>query len=80
MQTVENSNSYRKVYMFANGYGASIISSDFSYGGRCGQGLFEVAVLDKDGNLCYDTPVTNDVVGWLDFAGVADILKQIENL
>jgi hypothetical protein len=49
-----------------------------SYGGS--NGLFEVAVLDKDGNIAYNTTVTNDVVGWLDFAGVADILNKIKEL
>ena len=49
-----------------------------TYGGN--QGLFEVAVLDLAGNIVYDTPVTSDVVGFLDFAGVADVLQQIQNL
>lgn len=71
-------NEYKKVYMFDNGYGASVVSSNMSYGGN--QGLFEVAVLDKDGNICYDTSVTNDVVGFLDFADVADVLNKIRNL
>lgn len=42
--------------------------------------FFEVAVLDKDGRLCYDTPITDDVVGYLNFQGVADILKDISEL
>ena len=42
--------------------------------------FFEVAVLDKNGNLCYDTPITDDVVGYLNFQGVADILKDISEL
>jgi len=43
-------------------------------------GLFEVAVLDKDGELCYDTPITDDVIGYLTFQEVADTLKKIESL
>ena len=70
-------NEYVRVIEFENGYSASIISHDFSYGGQ--QGLFEVGVL-HDGILVYDTPVTKDTVGWLDFAGVAGILKDIEEL
>ena len=62
---------------FDNGYTASIISHDRSYGGD--SGLFEVGVL-YDGILVYDTPVTHDTVGLLDFADVADILKKIETL
>lgn len=70
--------NYRKVYKFGNGYGASVVCGPMTYGGN--QGLFEVAVLDLAGNIVYDTPVTSDVVGFLDFAGVADVLQQIQNL
>jgi len=72
-----NQNAYSRVVEFENGYAASIISHDGSYGGD--QGLFEVAVLHDD-LIVYDTPVTNDTIGWLDFAGVAAILKDIEEL
>lgn len=71
-------NEYQKIYKFGNGYGASVVCSSMSYGGE--KGLFEVAVLDLAGNIVYDTPVTDDVVGFLDFAGVADVLQQIQNL
>jgi hypothetical protein len=70
-------NEYQKVYKFDNGYSASVVSNAMTYGGN--EGLFEVAVL-KDGKIVYDTPVTNDVVGWLDFAGVANILAEIKAL
>lgn len=63
---------------FPNGYGASIIRHDGSYGGR--QGLFEVAVLGQDGSLCYTTPVTDDVIGWLDTDGVRDVCALIAAL
>ena len=69
---------YRKVVKFDNGYGASIVSNPMSYGGN--RGLFEVAVLDSSGDLCYDTPVTGDVEGYLDFADVAVVLDKIKNL
>jgi len=48
---------------FDNGYGASVVCHSFSYGGK--NGLYELAVLGKDGDLTYDTPVTNDVLGYL---------------
>ena len=70
--------NYQKIYNFENGYGASVVWGSGTYGED--EGLFEVAVLDQDGNLCYDTPVTGDVVGFLDFQGVADVLNQIRNL
>jgi len=69
---------YQKIYTFDNGYGASVICNQGSYGND--NGLFELAVLDKDGKLCYDTPITDDVEGYLTFQGVADILKEIESL
>ena len=68
---------YRDVYLslaFPNGYGVSIIRHDGSYGGK--QGLFEVAVLRGD-SITYDTPVTNDVIGYLDPAGVADVVAAV---
>lgn len=68
---------YNKIFEFDNGYGASVICNDMSYGGS--SGLFEVAVM-KDGYLCYDTPITRDVEGFLDFAAVADILARIQKL
>lgn len=68
---------YQKIYEFDNGYGASVVCNFGTYGAK--DGLFEVAVLKGD-DICYDTPITNDVVGWLDFAGVADILEKIKAL
>ena len=41
--------------MFPNGYGASIIKGDGSYG-------VELAVLSDEG-VCYDTEITDDVIG-----------------
>jgi hypothetical protein len=63
---------------FENGYGVSVVSHSYSYGGK--DGLFEIAVLDKDGNLTYDTAVTNDVIGYLDPEGVTDIMEQVQKL
>ncbi len=68
---------YHKIYKFDNGYGASVVCNFGTYGAK--DGLFEVAVL-KNGEICYDTPITSDVVGWLDFGGVADILNKIKAL
>ena len=63
---------------FDNGFGASVIRSDYSYGGK--DGLYELAVIGKDGNITYDTPITNDVIGYLKTEEVTDILKQIQLL
>ena len=62
---------------FPNGYGASVVRHQFSYGGP--DGLYELAVT-KDNNLCYDTPVTNDVEGYLTPNDVTELLEQIQSL
>ena len=63
---------------FDNGFGVSVVSHTYSYGGK--NGLFEIAFLDKDGNLTYDTPVTNDVIGYLTEEDVTDVMKQVQEL
>lgn len=65
-------------YLFPNGFGASVVSHAYSYGGA--SGLWELAVLGQDGHLNYDTPVTDDVIGWLDEGEVDALLSQIEAL
>jgi hypothetical protein len=70
-------NDYQKVYKFDNGYGASVVCNFGSYGAK--DGLFEVAVLRGE-DICYDTDITNDVVGWCDFDKVAEILERVKNL
>lgn len=66
------------IYTFSNHYGASVIRTDMSYGGA--SGLWEVAVLDNNGKICYDTPITSDVIGYLTWEKVEEILKDISNL
>lgn len=68
---------YQKFVEFDNGYTASIVCNDMSYGSH--RGLFEIAILYND-SIVYDTGLTEDVIGFLDFQEVADTLKQIENL
>ena len=61
-----------------NGYGASIVRHDFSYGNK--QGLWEVAILDKDGSITYATPITDDVLGYLTEEQVNAVLLAVEEL
>lgn len=66
---------------YPNGYGASIVQHDFSYGGK--ENLWELAVIkgtEEDWNICYSTPITGDVLGYLTEQDVDDTLKQIESL
>ena len=63
---------------FDNGYGASIVKGPMSYGGD--RGLYELAVLDSNGELTYDTPVTSDVEGYLSEEDITKLLEQIQKL
>jgi hypothetical protein len=62
---------------FDNGYGASVVRSEHTYGGS--DGLYELAVL-KNGNITYDTPITDDVIGYLTEEGVTEYLQKIQEL
>ena len=68
---------YEKRISFENGYGASIICKPVSYGGDAK--MFEIAVL-KSGKICYDTPVSYDVEGFLRFKDVVEVLHEIREL
>jgi hypothetical protein len=67
----------QKIYEFDNGYGASVIRHQGSYG--FSKGLWELAVLHY-GDLCYHTHITDDVIGHLTETEVDKYLKQIEEL
>jgi hypothetical protein len=61
---------------FDNGYGVSVVQTEFTYGGK--QGLYELAVL-KDGEIHYDNPIANgDVVGYLRPEDVSDAMLIIQ--
>ena len=65
--------------MFDNGYGASVVIGPHTYGGE--DGLYELAVISgSDGKLTYDTPVTDDVEGYLTEDDVTKLMEQIQNL
>lgn len=69
---------------FGNGYGASVIQGYGSYG--VDDKLYELAVIKADGedskgwNICYDSGITDDVIGHMTEEEVTDILQQIEAL
>lgn len=65
-------------YEFPNGFGASVVRHEGSYGNR--QGLWELAVLDRAGHLTYDTPITDDVIGHLSEIEVTALLYRIAAL
>jgi hypothetical protein len=66
------------IVQFPNGYGASIVQGEHTYGGK--DGLYEIAVFGKDGGITYDTPITDDVLGYLSEEEVEKTLIDIKNL
>jgi hypothetical protein len=68
----------RACMQFDNGYQISVVKNTFSYGGP--EGLYEAAVLNRNGSINYDTPVTDDVIGHLTPEKVTDVMRQIQEL
>lgn len=66
----------RWVFRFGNGFGASVIND--GYGAEVGK--YELGVLGPSGALTYDTPITDDVLGYLTAEEVAETLDRIEAL
>lgn len=77
-KTVKHLNGIQARIHFPNGFGASVVKHDGSYGGRAG--LFELAVLDKDGNILNNTDITDDVIGWQDEKDIDRLLNAVANL
>ena len=71
-------NGVQLIYRFPNNRGASIIRHDHSYGSN--DDLWELAVLDSDGEIDYTTPITDDVIGYLNEFQVSEILTEIKRL
>jgi hypothetical protein len=70
-------------HIYDNYYGVSVVRGPHTYGGK--NGLYELAVVymtpeDKYNQLVYDTPVTNDIMGYLTPDNVTDIMAQVEAL
>ena len=64
-------------FKFDNNYGASVVKHDCSYGNA--DDLFELAVL-YNGQITYDTDLTQDVIGWLTQDEVIGHLEYIRTL
>jgi hypothetical protein len=62
---------------FKNGYGASVIIGDHSYGGP--DGLYELSVFHGD-SICYSSGITEDVIGRLSEEEVEAYLDKIRKL
>ena len=67
----------QELHQFDNGYGASVV--DYGYGED--DGLLEIAVLHADNKqICYATPVTDDVIGWRTEEEIEVIIEAIREL
>ena len=64
-------------HTFENGYTVSVITGNHAYGNSSAP--YDLAVM-FDGKLCYDTPITDDVLGYLTAKEVEEIMQQIEAL
>lgn len=64
-------------FTFPNGYVGSVVRHSTSYGGP--QGLGEVAVIHGE-KIVYDTPITDNVLGWQTDDDVEQVLKRIREL
>jgi hypothetical protein len=64
---------WQKIFEFPNGYGASVVVHDFSYG-------LEIALLDAGQNIIQHPEITDDVVGFLNVDRANDLLEKIAKL
>lgn len=65
-------------HYFENGYGISVVRNMYTAGYN--EGTYECAVIGRDGELTYDSGITEDVIGFCDEHDVTHIMKLIQNL
>lgn len=74
--------AWQWLFKFENGYGASVIKRDGSFGFE--EDLFELGVIrwgsENEWHLSYSTELTDDVIGHLSNDEVMLILYKIKNL
>src|SRR5678815_124484 len=63
---------------FPNGYDASIVRGLGTYGSD--DGLFEGAVMRGDEGIVYDTPITNDVRGFMTAGEAIGFIEEVASL
>lgn len=74
---IQRTDNSQYKFKFPNNYGASVVKHPYSYGYN--QDLWELAILKND-EICYDTPLAEDVIGYLSDEAVNDLLNQIRSL
>lgn len=72
------------VMLFDNNYGVSVLFGKAFYSN--GIDSYELAVIQKygtgewDWNICYDTPITDDVLARISEEEVTKVMKQVQDL
>tara|TARA_R100001510_G_scaffold1129_1_gene888 strand:- start:222 stop:707 length:486 start_codon:yes stop_codon:yes gene_type:complete len=66
----------RATVNFTNGYYISIINGMYSQGDV---DEYEIALLNRDG-ICYDTPLADDVVGFLTMEDIEQFVRDVSKL
>jgi hypothetical protein len=68
-------------HFFPNGYGVSVVQFPGSYGYE--EGLYEVAILkglEEDWEICYDTSITDDIIGYQSVEDINNLISQVKSL
>lgn len=80
-------NGIQKIYKFENGYGASVVrftvmgmTCSYTNGNEWELAIIKWNEDEKDFDLCYDTGITDDVLGHLTDDEIEDILIKIKKL
>jgi hypothetical protein len=80
-QPRRSGNGVQAKHFFDNGYGISVVRFKGSYGYE--EGLYESAVLkgtEEKYEICYDSVITDDVLGYQTEEEVEVLLYEIENI
>lgn len=80
IETNQLNGGIQKKYRFPNDFGASVVKHRCSYGYE--KDLWEIAILKfigDESNLCYNTPITDDVLGHQSDKNVKEVLKKIKD-
>ena len=70
-------NSKHAVMEFENGYSVSVIFGEQFYSN--GIDTYEVAII-KDNHVCFDTPLTNNVLAYQNENEVTEIMRKVQEL
>ena len=78
-EQLNNMQSNHAVFWFPNLWGASVVKDEPA--AYCKDGFpYEIAVLNKRGQIDYTTPLTNDVLGYLTTEQAIEALEAIQGL